>query len=156
VFAPSGIFGRQPRPCRDPAIVTSNLFLTDKEGTLTAPMIGIVDDDESLRVSLSSFIRSEGFDAVLFASAEEFLESGCLHRVACLILDADMPGLGGLELQRQLSEAGRPIPIIFVTADADRIRDVALKQGARAVFPKPFIDEGLLAAIQAALGLGAI
>jgi FixJ family two-component response regulator len=116
------------------------------------PLIGIVDDDESVRDSISSLIRSAGYRSMVFASAEAFLNSDRIHETACLVLDIRMPGLSGLDLQRRLSDVRCPIPIIFVTAHADdEVRARALKQGAVAVLPKPFGVEALLGAIRSAL-----
>jgi FixJ family two-component response regulator len=119
----------------------------------TAPIIGIVDDDEPVRDSLSSLIRSVGYRTVVFASAEAFLNSDRRHEPACLILDIRMPGMSGLELQRQLSDMKWSIPIIFLTAHGDdELRTRALRQGASAFLLKPFADEALLDAIRSALG----
>ena len=87
--------------------------------------ISIVDDDESVRESVSSLVRSTGFGTRVFASAEEFLNSAHLRDTACLILDLRMPGMSGLELQRRLSDADYRIPIIFITAQRRRGRSHA-------------------------------
>ena len=98
------------------------------------PLISIVDDDDSLRNSLDNLIRSVGFRAQGFPSAEALLSSNQLHDTACLILDVRMPGMSGLELQRQLVAANSRIPIIFITshgdedARAERSRRVALDE----------------------------
>jgi FixJ family two-component response regulator len=83
------------------------------------PLIAIVDDDDSLRNSLDDLLRSVGFQAHGFSSAEAFLRSQQVHETACLILDVRLPGMNGLALQRQLVVANWHIPIIFVTAYAD-------------------------------------
>jgi FixJ family two-component response regulator len=114
-------------------------------------LIGIVDDDESVRDSMSSLVRSAGFRSAVFASAEAFLNSDHRTETDCLvlILDIRMPGLSGLELQRRLSEEKQSIPIIFVSAHAEQdVRATALEQGAVAFLSKPFNDEALLGAIQ--------
>jgi len=82
-------------------------------------LIAIVDDDDSLRNSLDDLLRSVGFRAHGFSSAEAFLRSQHVHETACLILDVRLPGMNGLELQRQIVAANWRIPIIFVTAYAD-------------------------------------
>jgi FixJ family two-component response regulator len=116
------------------------------------PSISVVDDDDSMRESLRGLIRSVGFSANIFASAEEFLNSDHLRDTDCLILDVRMPGMNGLDLQRQLMVSRREIPVIFMTAHADeetRLR--ALKDGAIAYLFKPFSEDALLNAVHAAL-----
>ena len=83
------------------------------------PLIAIVEDDDSLRKSLDNLLRSVGFRTQGFSSAEAFLNSNHIPDSTCLILDVRMPGMSGLELQRQLGAANWPIPVIFVTAHAD-------------------------------------
>ncbi len=119
---------------------------------MAAPVIGIVDDDQSVRESISSLIRSAGYGAMLYESAEALLNSGRLHEAECLILDVGMPGMDGLELQRRLSRLNGGIPVIFVSAHAeDDIRTTAVKQGAIAFLPKPFSGTALLDALKFAL-----
>ena len=116
------------------------------------PLISIVDDDESVRESLSGLIRSVGFGAMVFGSAEEFLSSNRLLDTDCLILDVRMPGMNGLELQRRLAASHMSIPVIFITAHGDeeaRVR--ALNGGAVEYLLKPFSEEALLTAIATAL-----
>ena len=116
------------------------------------PLISIVDDDDSLRNSLDNLIRSVGFRAQGFPSAEALLSSNQLHETACLILDVRLPGMNGLELQRRIGAAKWRIPIIFITSHADgdaRVR--ALEAGAVDYLFKPFREEQLLDAIDAAL-----
>jgi FixJ family two-component response regulator len=116
------------------------------------PLISIVDDDEPVREAIESLLKSVGFKAEVFASAEEFLNSDHLPETECLILDVRMPGMSGLELQRQLAAAGSRIPIIFITAHGDEeVQAQALKAGAVAFLRKPFSEEALLSAVQAAL-----
>ena len=116
------------------------------------PLIAIVDDDDSLRKSLDNLLRSVGFRTQGFSSAEAFLSSNQVHDTACLILDARMPGMSGLELQRQLGAANWRIPIIFITAHADDdARARALAAGAVDFLYKPFREEELLKAIDTAL-----
>ena len=116
------------------------------------PLISIVDDDEALRRSLDNLIRSAGLRARGFASAEAFLESNQLSETDCLILDVRMPGMSGLELQRQLALTNSDLPIIFITAQGDQDqRTRALEAGAVAFLYKPFYDEQLLQAINTAL-----
>jgi FixJ family two-component response regulator len=116
------------------------------------PIISIVDDDDFFRNSLDNLIRSVGFRVQGFSSAESFLNSDQVRDTACLILDVRMPGMSGLELQRQLVAAQWGIPIIFVTAYGDDdARARALAAGAVAFLSKPCREEDLLHAIEAAL-----
>jgi len=116
------------------------------------PLIAIVDDDDALRNSLDNLLRSVGFRAQGFASAEAFLHANQAPETACLILDLRLPGINGLELQRQLGAAHWRIPIIFVTAYADDdVRVRALAAGAVDFLSKPCREEDLLKAIEAAL-----
>jgi FixJ family two-component response regulator len=114
-------------------------------------MISIVDDDESVRESTKALIRSLGYAARTFSSAEEFLDSD-LDDTACLILDIQMKGLSGVELQERLIAEGRHTPIIFVTAFPDEnIRSRVLDAGAVGFLSKPFNDEKLTRCIVSAL-----
>jgi FixJ family two-component response regulator len=116
------------------------------------PLIAVVDDDEAIREALQSLLRSVGLRAEMFASAEDFLQAGQRQATACLILDVRMPRMSGLELQRQMATANCPTPIIFITAHGDEeTRARALRAGALAFLDKPFSDEVLLRAVQAAL-----
>ncbi len=117
-----------------------------------APLISIVDDDDSLRNSLNNLIRSVGFRAQGFSSAEAFLHSNQLHDTACLILDVRMPGMSGLDLQRQMVADNAQIPIVFITSHGDdNARTRALEAGAVAFLYKPFREEALFKAIDSAL-----
>jgi len=118
-------------------------------------LIAIVDDDESVREALQSLLKSMGFRAEGFPSAEEFLQSAQISATTCLILDVRMPGMSGLELQRQLAADQRRIPIIFITAHGDDdTRARALQAGAVDFLAKPFSEEALLTAVHSALGQG--
>ena len=115
-------------------------------------IIGVVDDDESVRDALSSLIRSAGYRCELFPSAEAFLESNRMGQTDCMLLDVQMPGLSGIELQARLRKMNCPVPVIFVTAHADKaLRARALRDGATAFLEKPFNDDVLLGAIGSAL-----
>jgi len=121
-------------------------------GKKTFSLIGIVDDDESVRDSLSSLMRSVGYKTAIFSSSEAFLDSGRLSEPDCLVLDVRMPGLSGLDLQSELHDMKCLAPIIFVTAHADDpVRARAIQQGATAVLGKPFSDEDLLGIIHSAI-----
>jgi FixJ family two-component response regulator len=112
----------------------------------------IVDDDDSLRNSLDNLLRSVGFRVQGFSSAEAFLNSNQLHDTACLILDVRMPGMSGLDLQRQMVADNSRIPIVFITSHGDdNARTRALEAGAVAFLYKPFREEALLKAIDLAL-----
>ena len=115
-------------------------------------IVYVIDDDESIRDALNSLIRSVGLKVATFASAQEFLQSPRPDVPACLILDVRMPGLSGLDLQRELGEANIHIPIIFITGHGDIPMSVrAMKAGAVEFLTKPFRDQDLLDAIQQAL-----
>ena len=114
-------------------------------------LIAIVDDDKLIRRSLTRLIKSLGFKVEAFASAEDFLQRGNLRDTACLLLDVKLPGMSGLDLQRQLAPHHH-IPIIFVSADDNpRTQDQALQAGAVAFLRKPFSEEALLSGVQTAL-----
>jgi FixJ family two-component response regulator len=116
------------------------------------PLISIVDDDEALRRSLDNLIRSAGFRACGFSSAEDFLGSNKLSETDCLVLDVRIPGVSGLELQRELAAMSSDVPIIFMTAyESGDQRKQALEAGAVAFLNKPFAEEDLLNAIDTAL-----
>ena len=115
-------------------------------------MVFVIDDDESIREALHSLIRSVGLRVATFPAAHEFLQSERPDVPACLILDVRMPGLSGLDLQRDLAEANIHIPIIFITGHRDIPMSVrAMKAGAVEFLTKPFRDQDLLDAIQQAL-----
>jgi FixJ family two-component response regulator len=116
-------------------------------------VIGIVDDDESVRDSISSLLRSAGYKTESFESAEAYLNSDRASEPNCLLLDVRMPGLSGLQLQSELNHQKVSIPVIFITAHPDeQVRERALSEGAVAVLGKPFNDEVLLSAIDSAVG----
>jgi FixJ family two-component response regulator len=115
-------------------------------------LICVVDDDFLLRESTKRLLRSFKFNVKALASAEEFLNSECLAETACLILDVRIPGMSGLELQRQLIVDHSDLPIVFITAHEDEnCRRQALQAGAVAFLYKPFSEQDLLNAIDAAL-----
>jgi FixJ family two-component response regulator len=120
--------------------------------TSGSPLIAVVDDDGSFRRAIRRLLRISKLQVEVFASAEDFLQAGQRPATACLILDVRLPGMSGLELQQQLAMARCPRPIIFVTAHGnDETRARALRAGAVAFLDKPFSDEVLLRAVQAAL-----
>jgi FixJ family two-component response regulator len=112
----------------------------------------VVDDDDSVREALSSLLRSVGLSVKTFPSAQEFIRREGDDVPACLVLDVRLPGVSGLELQRELTAAGNDIPIIFVTAHGDiRMSVRAMKAGAMEFLSKPFLDQDLLDAVENAL-----
>jgi len=112
----------------------------------------VIDDDPSVRRAIQGLLKSVGLRAESFGSARDFLARGPADSPSCLILDVRLPGLSGLDFQRQLAEAGAQIPIIFITAHADVPMSVkAMKSGAVEFLPKPFHDQDLLNAVQQAL-----
>jgi FixJ family two-component response regulator len=115
-------------------------------------VVFVVDDDPAVREALCGLIRSVGLNAEPFASAQDFLRSPRPDAAACLVLDVRMPGLSGLDLQRELAGSGERIPIIFITGHGDIPMSVrAMKAGAAEFLPKPFRDQDLLDAIGQAL-----
>ena len=118
------------------------------------PLISIVDDDESVREATKGLIRSLGYMAVTFASAEEFLRSNQVNDTACLIADVQLLGMSGLELQRALIAQGSRLPIIFITSFPHaNARAQALAAGALGYLSKPFIDEELITHLDQALAM---
>ena len=119
---------------------------------MTRPRVSVIDDDESVRESLPDLLREFGYEPRAFSSAEEFLASADADRTNCLILDIAMPGMTGPQLQRELNDRGKHIPIVFITAHRDEtIRPRMLEQGAVECLFKPFSDTALLEALRAAL-----
>jgi FixJ family two-component response regulator len=116
------------------------------------PLVYVVDDDSAIRETLSSLLRSVGLTVRGFASAAEFLAFQRPDVPSCLVLDVRLPGQGGLEFQRHLTAAGDPIPVIFISGHGDIPMSVrAIKAGALEFLTKPFRDQDLLDAIQAAI-----
>ena len=117
-----------------------------------APLIAIVDDDDSLRSSLGNLLRSVGLRVQEFPSANAFLSGHDARETACLILDVRMPGTNGLELQRHIAVANWRLPIVFITSHTDDdARSTAVDAGAVAFLNKPFREQAILDAIDAAL-----
>jgi FixJ family two-component response regulator len=118
----------------------------------TAPMISIVDDDALVREGIGDLVKSLGYAAVTFASAEEFLTSGKVKDTSCLITDLQMPGMKGLDLQSHLLEERYRTPVIFVTAfPNNKARTQALRAGAVAFLSKPFEETSLIGSIEIAV-----
>jgi FixJ family two-component response regulator len=122
---------------------------------LRKPLVAIVDDDESIRVTTKDLLESADLNASAFASAEDFLNSGLLPSVSCAIADMRMPGMSGLALREHLLASGNPIPTILMTAYPDEpVRARALKAGVVAYLTKPFTDDELLGYISSAVRPG--
>jgi len=121
-------------------------------GEPAAATVFVVDDNASMRDALGRLIRSAGLRVATFSSAEEFLQRKRPEAPACLVLDVRMPGMSGLELQRELAAANNRIPVIFITGHGDIPMSVrAMKAGAVEFLPKPFRDQDLLDAIHQAI-----
>lgn len=116
------------------------------------PTVFVIDDDDLIRAAIQGLLKSVGLRAETFGTTQEFLSSKRSDRPSCLVLDVRLPGVNGLDFQRQLAESGVPIPIIFITGHGDIPMSVkAMKSGAVEFLTKPFQDEDLLNAIQQAL-----
>ena len=116
----------------------------------------VVDDDESIRKALKRLLRSMGYHAVAFESAEDFMEATSCRGEGCLVLDIRLPGMTGLDLQEKLASSGVKYPVIFMTAhDNPQWQEKAKKAGALAYLRKPFDEQSLLGAIQLACPEGA-
>jgi len=112
----------------------------------------VVDDDESVREALGSLVRSAGLGVATYATAQDFLAGPRAEGPSCLVLDVQLPGLSGLDLQRRMADVNLEIPIIFITGHGDVPTSVrAMKAGAVEFLTKPFGDDDLLTAIQEAI-----
>jgi len=117
----------------------------------SAPTVFVIDDDVEVRMSIQGLLKAAGLHSESFGTAEEFLANKAPDGPSCLVLDVSLPGVGGLELQRKLADAGVRIPIIFITGHGDIPMTVkAMKTGAVEFLTKPFVDQDLLNAIQQA------
>jgi FixJ family two-component response regulator len=122
--------------------------------TSVRPLVSVVDDDESLRDSLPDLLKSLGYSARTFSSAEKFLASDALHETRCLILDVAMPGMSGPELKDEIAVRGLRIPIVFITAQTDEtLCRRMLELGAAGCLSKPFSDTALLTALSTAFNV---
>jgi FixJ family two-component response regulator len=114
--------------------------------------IAIIDDDVDVRESTRQLLRSRGYLAMVFASAEDFLKSREVIQVSCVVTDVRMPGMGGVALQARLIDQGNSVPIIFVTAFPEqKVKDQVLAAGARGFLMKPFTEASLIDCIETAL-----
>jgi FixJ family two-component response regulator len=115
--------------------------------------IAVVDDDVSVREGTDSLLRSRGYSVLMFASAEDFLQSDDLHRTSCVITDVRMPVMGGVELQAILRARGCTVPFIFITAFPESaVRTQAMSGGATCFLTKPFDVPTLIKYVELALG----
>lgn len=118
----------------------------------TPATVYVVDDDADMRKALQRLLESAGLQVACFGSAQDFLATHDRHSAACLLLDLSMPGLNGLQLQRELEQMASPLPIVFLTGRGDIAASVqAMKHGATDFLTKPVDDEELLAAVHEAL-----
>jgi FixJ family two-component response regulator len=117
------------------------------------PVIAIIEDDASIRRALARLLRSVGWKAVIFASAEAFLQAAGQEPLDCLVLDIRLPGMSGVALLEHFAVAGLLLPVICMTAHDDvQVRRRAAQAGALAFLPKPVDEQDLLQAIRHALG----
>ena len=115
-------------------------------------MISIIDDDELVRDGVQSLLRSLGYVATAFASAEDYLRSDSVRSSSCLITDVQMPGMSGAQLQNQLIADGNPTPVIFMTAFFDeKVRSRVLKAGGCGYLKKPLDENALVECLEKAL-----
>jgi len=118
------------------------------------PVVIIVDDDSSMRTMIARLLDSVGMKSISYSAPEEFLRTSPPDDPACVVLDVQMPGLSGLDLQRELSKANRQLPIVFMTGHGDIPMTVqAMKEGAVAFLTKPFRNQDLIDAVRQALNL---
>jgi FixJ family two-component response regulator len=130
---------------------TKHSPLAPRPSTLL-PTVFVIDDDASVRKSLSRLLRSAGYTTETFSSGEEFLGRDHFNGTGCLLLDVQMPGLSGMDLQKELNKADYHMPIVFITGHGDIPMSVeAMKKGAVDFLTKPFNDEELLQAIEKAI-----
>jgi FixJ family two-component response regulator len=121
------------------------------------PLVAVVDDEASVRAALMRLLRASRLDCVGYASGEEFLSSLATRRPDCLVIDLQLAGLNGRDVQRQLNGLPKPIPLIIITAhDEPTIREQCLADGASAYLRKPLRGEVLIRSILAAMGGAAL
>jgi FixJ family two-component response regulator len=119
----------------------------------TEPLIAVIDDDESMRGAVVALVRSSGYDARGFASAEEFLACQAVHSFTCIITDIQMPGMSGIELKHHLAASQYPMPVIMITARQDAgLEESAIASGAFGFLQKPFEADTLIDYLERAVG----
>lgn len=117
-----------------------------------APLVAVIDDDESLRLALVGLLRSEGYDARGFSSAEEFLDADPSSDTSCIVTDIQMPGMSGIDLKLELNARQSPLPVIMITARSEpELEAQARASGAACYLKKPFDATELIGCIQKAL-----
>ena len=115
--------------------------------------VALVDDDQSILKALARLLRSAGYAVETFGSAQEFLDSTTASSAQCLVLDVQMPGMGGFELQSRLDNLGRQVPVVFITAlDTPLTRASACRSGTVGLLFKPFFDTALLQLLDQTVG----
>ena len=120
--------------------------------SVKSAIISIIDDDVATRLALAALMRAKGFDAKAYQSAEDFLQAGAQETSQCIITDIQMPGLSGIELKQQLNERKCAIPVIMITARAEkRLHALAIESGAFCLLRKPFRSHALLECVERAL-----
>jgi FixJ family two-component response regulator len=123
--------------------------MNKRDADMHRALILIVDDDERVRLSIQELVESVGLEAACFGSTKELLDSALYERPGCLVLDVRLPGLSGLDFQRDLNSSGKTKPIVFLTGHADVPMTVeAMKAGAIDFLIKPFRDQSLLDAVK--------
>jgi len=120
--------------------------------SVKSAIISIIDDDIATRIALAALMRAKGFDAKAYQSAEDFLQAGAQETSQCIITDIQMPGLSGIELKQQLNDRKCTIPVIMITARAEkRLHALAIESGAFCFLRKPFKSHALLECVERAL-----
>jgi len=115
-------------------------------------LVYVIDDDESMRRSIKRLLKAHGFEAETFPSADDFLSLDCAKRPACLVLDLSLPGMSGIDLQKEMERRKLDFPIVFITGHGDIPMSVeAMKGGAVDFLPKPFSAKALLEAVELAM-----
>ena len=148
----ASVFGACTEPDRYPVYSSMARIPAEPGDAMSGSIVYVVDDEESVCRALARLIRSVGLDVETFRSAKAFLEYNTPDRPSCLVLDVRLSGPSGLDLQATLREAGRTLPIVFITGHGDVPTSVrAMKGGAIAFLQKPFNDQELLDCIQRAL-----
>jgi len=116
---------------------------------VSAPLISVIDDDESMLLALAGLLRSFGYVVKTYRSAEDFIQSGLTSPSLCVITDIQMPGLSGIELKRWLDARSSTVPVIMITARAEaHLQTEALASGAACLLKKPFEADALLACLK--------
>jgi len=132
--------------------ICGTVVINNHEGSARRAVIGVVDDDPSVRKALARLLRSAGFDVVAHASAVEFLVGLHERPIQCLVLDVHLEGMGGLDLQAYLADAGIRLPIVFITAHDDPVTRQRAELAHQLYLRKPVDSTELLDAIASLIG----